>query len=108
MQIASLTPSSFVVGATSLTLTVSFVIVSPFKSGYEVQILVPAWNPNPTAVDPPHMFTSTNPICAGTLPNVNLAPTCSYDKTTMILRVTNVASSTVSAGQTMTFTVDNF
>ena len=107
MQIASLTPSSNVVGASSLTLTVSFVIVSSFKSGYEVQMLVPAWNSNPSAVNPPHMFTSTNPICAG-ITNVNAAPTCSYDKTTKILRITNVAPSTVSAGSTMTLTVDSF
>lgn len=107
MQVASLTPSSFVVGASGLTLTVSFQIVSAFKSGYEIQMLVPAWNPNPSANNPPHMFTSTNPICAGK-ENVNGAPTCSYDKTTKILRVTNVASSTVAAGSTMTFTVDNF
>jgi hypothetical protein len=78
MQVASLTPSSFVVGATGLTLTVSFQIVSPFKSGYEIQMLVPAWNPNPSANNPPHMFTSTNPICVGK-ENVNGAPTCSYD-----------------------------
>jgi hypothetical protein len=78
MQVASLTPSSFVVGATGLTLTVSFQIVSPFKSGYEIQMLVPAWNPNPSASNPPHMFTSTNPICVGK-ENVNGAPSCSYD-----------------------------
>ena len=36
ISIASLTPSSFVVGATDLTLTVSFTTVSPFKTGYEI------------------------------------------------------------------------
>lgn len=92
MQIASLTPSSNVVGASSLTLTVSFVIVSPFKTGYEVEMVVPAWNPNLAAVDPPHMITTTNPVCVG-VTNVNTAPTCSYDKTTKILRLTNVADS---------------
>lgn len=92
MQIASLTPSSNVVGASSLILTISFVIVSPFKTGYEVQMIVPAWNPNAAAVNPPHMFTSTNPVCVG-ITNVNAATTCSYDKTTKILRVTNVVAS---------------
>jgi len=96
-----------VIGATGLTLTVTFQIVSSFKSGYEIQMLVPAWNPNPSANNPPHMITSTNPICVGK-ENVNAAPTCSYDTTTKIVRVTNVASLTVSAGSTMTFTVDNF
>lgn len=92
MQIASLTPSSNVVGASSLTLTVSFVIVSPFKTGYEIQMIVPAWNPNPAAVNPPHMITVASPVCAG-ITNIVASPTCTYDKATKILRVTNVASS---------------
>jgi len=54
-------------------------------------MLVPAWNINPSAINPPHMINSLNPICAG-ITNVNSAPTCSYDKTTRVLRVTNVAS----------------
>jgi len=54
-------------------------------------MLVPAWNPNLSAINPPHMINSLNPICAG-ITNVNAAPTCSYDKTTRVLRVTNVAS----------------
>lgn len=55
-------------------------------------MIVPAWNPNAAAVNPPHMFTSTNPVCVG-ITNVNAATTCSYDKTTKILRVTNVVAS---------------
>ena len=53
MSVAALVPSSAVVGATGLTLTVSFTTVSPFKTGYELQLVMPSWNTNAGAVNPP-------------------------------------------------------
>jgi len=107
MQVASLSSSSNVIGDSGLTLTVSFTTVSPFKSGYELQLKVPVYNPNAAAVNPGDMITSATPTCIGTL-GMNSGLSCSFDTTTRILQLLGVSSTDLPGGTVMTFTVDNF
>ena len=105
ITLASLTPSSLTVGASGLTLTASFQLQNAFKSGYQIQMLFPLWNPSSAA--PSHMLSTASPKCIGVI-NMQASLTCSYDMTKMILTITNAVASDDLGGATMSFSVDNF
>lgn len=76
MTIASISPSSFVIGAKSLLLTVRFRNLNKIETDQQIWVRFPFWNPRSTT--PLHMITTVTPICRG-ITILKTVLTCRYD-----------------------------
>lgn len=104
---STLVPSSFVVGASGLTLTTTFQTVNTFKTSFELHMQFPIWNP--LAVAQLSMITVNNPSCNGLAPSFMPAIlTCTFNSATNILTITSPITAELPGGTALSFSVDNF
>lgn len=105
MTAGSITPGSFLVGDSGVSITVAFTPKNYLKTNGKVVVYFPPWNPEEgTRAD--HYIQSTSPSC-GSVSGMSTFLSCTYNRDTRKLTVTSPVSADTT-GISLSFSVDNF
>ena len=106
MIVASTKSSSLKVGDSGQTLTVSFTTITTMKSGYQIYMATPRWNPQSSSQQ--WMIKSDTPACTTVSGLTAGALNCAFDSSTGILSLSNPTGTDLPGGTPISFTVTNF